>query len=540
MKTSSDYPSRDGIIANFRSGDSEYLELIRQDLSLAMPLYVLSHLSSFFKIKAKYDPTVDLLIMLDILWANAKAEAKKGKKLLLCGLESDSAEIYGTFRDLEKNLSHMRPGIGDPFSFDEIFSAAGRVIENELPSSLNVKADVSEMRGECILYPEFAKSLGHSAVISAFGRSFVFSAPHHTEEIRNGAFFLIDTVPEFDSHINERLTVFIEKLGDECIAPYCRVTIVERSLIESVLEFSENAVLAHYSSLREFATFGKGKLLVFCPEKHAQELVLSAASLGLLVMKVGKAQKKGGLELISAESGKVTTLKTELIKNLLNFERSEAVNVILKAEDDIPAAQLENVQINENPFDGLSLSAASSDSPDAPYHSGIAQVISAVSGEIAKGADTDEIVIKNIVSAGGYDNVLSHMLGLYRAQLELCVRDIRSSLSTDAADLSSVTFAFSGAKRREPDISKSAWLVIPEDEDSGISFKNIRKTFAFMSALLKEDKAAFALPITEKRAETILAEYAVLPVKSPCGFIVFTDAFLEHSDGIKIEKILKK
>ena len=76
MKTAEDYPKKWGVINGFCYAPTDYLQMIKTDLFLSLPISAISHIQNHYRIYEHRDPLVEEMIMLDILFVHAAAVSR--------------------------------------------------------------------------------------------------------------------------------------------------------------------------------------------------------------------------------------------------------------------------------------------------------------------------------------------------------------------------------------------------------------------------------------------------------------------------------
>ena len=108
-KTYLDYPAfadKHGIITGFRTADTDFLLAVKNDLCLSAPISVLVSLQNHYRLSELRDPTVDELIMLDIIYANAETETE----YLISDFKTTDKKIAETFYDFTEKYSLLYGG----------------------------------------------------------------------------------------------------------------------------------------------------------------------------------------------------------------------------------------------------------------------------------------------------------------------------------------------------------------------------------------------------------------------------------------------
>lgn len=351
-KSFRDYNEKHGAVAGFITAPTDYLNMIKEDLGLSMPLYTLSYLQNHYRIAERRDPLVEELIMLDILWANADARARKKRVLLLESLVTDDKDIKDSFADLMLKMRAIHPLRHGPIPFESLSGTAGEYLSSIF--SYNVSAPSGEAE---------------------------------KVNIKDGSYIFISVSPE------QAETLLTEMRTDTALKFSAKM--IEHNMIEEVA--SEGPAEIHLSApIPAFASF-MGGLLIAVKDKNIGAICALSAEKGYPAYPIGRKLKKGKLSLFSPFLPMPISIEPALIRELTNIENREVISVNLAGN-------------KAREF----------------YDRGITAVRDATLGAREAG---ENVLIKNTVRFpidSAPSDILALILGIYRAQIELCVCDTDS------------------------------------------------------------------------------------------------------------------
>ena len=122
MAQISHYPHRNGIIYGFSSGDPYFIGDVMGDLRLESPLEFWLHISHRMKELKMSEPTVDLVILLDMLRSGAQKTKKLPSKIAEFSCK-DEIQMR-TYSDLLSKYYAVNPTAKGPVDTEKLISAA--------------------------------------------------------------------------------------------------------------------------------------------------------------------------------------------------------------------------------------------------------------------------------------------------------------------------------------------------------------------------------------------------------------------------------
>lgn len=546
FRNESDYPQRFGSVSGFCGASAEYLELIKNDLGLAMPIYsrdlpckTLSYVRENYRTHERREPDVQEIIMCDILMWNAMPRAKE-RCLMLAQLSTNSEDIRETFTDAMQKLRAIDPKRTGNVRLDELLSVAGSYIMSVMPERYFEGLDVSRVYEKDGLLAAKAEGSADTRAYRAGEMDFILASKAESISIKEGVYIQVER--------NDGLCSFIDALREKDIKFGARV--IEHNIIETVIGECDNAEINVPSSLPSLAAFGEGDLLILCCAELEQNIVSVGNAHGLRMRRAGRKLKKGGIIFKSPMFG--FSVGADFLRSIT--DRSMFVTICPELGDDLleGKAKCRFEMITRKPRNGdfeeshsheggredVSVMSVCGDMT-SPFESGIAQAVISAAGAVALGASPRKIRQKNIIrypAQADPSALVAHILGIYRAETELCLlsRDnvLKVTFDVEKAESRSISVA---AKRQTGGFGEgSLWIVSPEEKGGKICFENIRRIFIYMKDLIASGHVIRACALDTDGFSGSEGESKKTPVGS---FLVLTRAELIPSEGINTERV---
>lgn len=478
-KTYLDYPAfadKHGIITGFRTAYTDFLLAVKNDLCLSAPISVLVYLQNHYRLSELRDPTVDELIMLDIICTNAETETE----YLISDFKTNDKKIAETFYDFTEKYSLLYGGEKGPVRASRILTAAERYFS---------------------------------------GCGFTGGRPVSERKTpKNPVYLLTD-----DSVISEARGngIYAEKLEKG------------ESFFDSVLTDCKHAELYVSDltdSLRTLPTFGGGGLSVaLCSENDAAFVGNIAASRGAFFKIIGRKNKKGKFRFTAGQTS--LAIDADLMAGLSHRRINSVTDVVISE-----SAECAGVS---SPQSGVFVA----DPTKSPFAAGEKLIIAAAAHAVACGIRPEDALISCKIALPtefGAENTVSLLLGIYRAEIELCVMSRGDSVRisdavTSCSALAAVTAGSGAAKKAH------GGLFIISPTQNGYGYEGIRRCLDYIlkfrasghtSAIYEiscPDEAINAFPFA--RDEIIHAG---------SGFAVAADCIPMPAEGVSVACIKDK
>ena len=527
MREYSDYPVRSGVILGFGTAQTEYLDYIKQDMGLIMPMQTLSYIQNHYRLIEKRDCDAAELILIDIMFANVNERLLGKRNYCVSEMITDSDEIRETMEDMMAKLAAMGKGAEGPISFDRMISASSNYIASIFPERA-----VEHFEAKYIAEDEpCVRSMLDGSMEKMLCRieeiSFAISSSKVKNVIKRGYYIQIKN--------SEAIADFLSELHKSGIE-FCGWKI-ENDLLSTILSDTASAEITVSFALPEMATYGKGDILILCREKDEMEIVRMGMERELLMRRAGIKNKKG--KILLKASNRIYAFEGEFLRKFAFAEVLTPVN--LKIFEDVLCGDV-GCALKELSYEGeignLSVACAESDM-SAPYRSGISQVLCAAASQIALGASIEDIRLKTVVSCPRDIDpamIFAHILGIYRAEIELCLSSHGNELhiSDDFQKISSLTVAHSNTNAKGTTGGGNLFVLSPCDADGRICFGNVRRTFDYVSSLIRSGHVIRACALDPNGLKDSSDENNTLAAGS---FLILTDAELCACDGVSVTSV---
>ena len=528
------YPKRNGIIYGFSFGDPYFIGDVMGDLRLESPVEFWLYVSHRMKELKMSEPTVDLIILLDML----RSGAQKSKSLpsRIAEFSCDDEVQMRTYSDLISKYYAANPTAKGPVETDKLMRAV-----TDFLSCCDVAADDKEMfaavDGDAA---EKALEAGCRVVEKRQLGEISLALGEKLPAKREKAGDLICMVrPAYEG--NE--SVVSELLSHALIGGEVkRAKKIENGLLPTLLTFSAGLDITAYRTdgmtypLAEICTGFDGAWLARIDRSELYTLQMTAASRGVTVSPVATVKKKKDISFIFP--GGAYRMNSDFIFEVMASPCDECAGVA----DPTP--------IRAPSFDKACFRTGSdgyypSDEfmTGCEYYDASAAVVSAVSKAVADGIDLKNIRLTNLLTydenhaSGEFklpSKLVSHLLGIYRAQAELSLSDTGSAHHAGDCDRLTVVATTSG-KRTESCVKRgTVYLATPALSEEGFpDYRELRRIFRFVSGAVTTGKCK-AEVIDARGVQNALLRLCgdtsvdVSTVKNiPGAFLLLTDERIE-------------
>ncbi len=527
MRLYTDYPIRSGTILGFCTAPTDYLSYISQDMGLIMPIEVLSHIQNHYRLFEKRDCDATELVLIDILYGNVKEKLSGERDYCICEMVTENDEIRETMEDMMAKLAAMENNLQGPISLERMFNISSDYLASIFPERASEHFEtkyVGENDPALLARLDLSRE---SMLCSSDELKFAITSKPIKNKIKEGIYIQIKNDGDISSFIDELIKEGIGFNG----------WLIEDNLLSAVLSDTEGAELTVPDMLAEMATYGKGDILLLCRERDEMAIVHIGMEMSLKMRRAGRKNKKGKIILRSK------TLTTAIDGAfLLKFTKAKALSPVqLNVSEDVLSGAF-HCHLNELSYEGsidsLSAICASSDM-SAPYRSGISQVICAAAGAIALGASIEDIRLKTVTFCPKDTDpakIFAHILGIYRAETELCLSSLRNELhvSNTIEKASSVSIALSNQRVKGSFGEGNLFVISPEEKDGKICFESIRRTFSYASSLLESGHAMRVCPLDSDGLSYCADEKKTF---SEGSFLVLTNANLLGCEGVSVTEV---
>ncbi|MBQ8005740.1 MAG: hypothetical protein IJ303_05470, partial [Clostridia bacterium] len=319
MKTAEDYPKKWGVIIGFFYAPTDYLQIIKTDLFISLPISAISHIQNHYRIYEHRDPLVEEMIMLDILFSNAKYEAEQSKKLFLSDLKTDDEEIKAALKDLNEKLCALDPGRSGPLPFEDVLTTPGRYIRSIMPGRCPGSLRLRFWNKENDLRPPDFSHKTQSFSIDKSQICFDITTFEEKMYIEKGDYIQIEN--------SESLRDILSHLKEDGVS--FKSSVIRKNIIEEILSHGRHCDIHVPYSLPHAACMGRGDILLLCKERHSQKICSALAENGISFKLAGRKKTKGNLTFF----GNINklTLRSSMIYDLTRPCQNRLVSAVIKS-----------------------------------------------------------------------------------------------------------------------------------------------------------------------------------------------------------------
>ncbi len=489
----SDYPLRHGIVYGFSGGERELTEAVVRDLSLRRPIEFWIWVSQSYRELKMGEPTVDALIMLDLLSCGVSPSLPLRIGELECG---DEIQMR-TYSDLISKLYDTYYGTKGPLELKRLLSVARDYLACCGVAPKRPRVFVSQ-KGDSV---KKAMEVGCRAVERwAVGDVDIAYGGEIRALVRQGrpgnTVCILRSADGFVRRTQSEDFLMSEELSDRIL----KVRYQEESLLSCLLEFSDGLEIKLSDSieaiypLAEILCDRSGNYLAEIAQEDMIELQIKAREQGLDLSPVATVKKGKGVSVICR--GVTQEFNADFLRAVLNGGAGEE---IFSAS----AEPLSRPSFHMYKFLGGcngDVCLADGYLTGCAYYDGATAVVGSVSMAVARGADLRDISTANLISVDRKEsrsnmlsNLISYLLGIYRAQIELCVPDAGCDVETaDRSGVSSVAFCEGGVI--EPPVSRGyLYYLCPALSNEGFpDYGDLRRSFRFVSGAVRTGRCRAA------------------------------------------------
>ncbi len=534
MADISHYSQRNGIIYGFSYGDPHFIGDVMGDLRLESPVEFWLWVSHRIKELKMSEPTVDLIILLDMLRSGAVRSKKLPRRI--AEFSCDDEIQMRTYSDLISKSYAANPDTKGPVETEKLMRTVRDYLAccdieaegNEVFVSANGKAEVKAIEAGCRVTDR--KQFGHISLV--FGEKI----PARRGKVNDIICLIRSASAEGDETVLELVADATGAGTVKCAQK------IENGLLETLLTFSAGLDINVYRTdgmiypLAEICTGYAGAWLVRIAPSDLYTLQMAGAGRAVSVSPVATVKK--GKAINFSFPGGTYRINSDFIFEVLVSVQDESACTAEPAPICTPV--FDDARYKES-GDGYYLS--DDFATGSAYYDASAAVVSAVSKAVADGFDLSQIRLTNLIT---YDEnhasgklplkLVSHTLGLYRAQAELCLPDAGSALEVGDANRLTV-IALPEGKREESRVARgTVYLATPSLSSEGFpSYGELRSIFRFVSGAVTTGKCK-AEAIDARGTQNALLRLcgdacadvsAVRPI--PGAFLLLTD---EKIDGL--------
>lgn len=460
MRTHQSYPDIHGVVPSFIVTGDETLARICDTLSLSMQPHVLGGIREHYLGFERRIPCADEIIMLDILYSSAEEK----RHFYISELGTNDPDIARTFEDIKEKYYAVFGGDGRPLSLDKLFETAEKYLAGcGIGGKALCEARVGLPLDLCGSYVRDEET----------GESLSFFAPRKDLGKADALYIGVDSCAGTDDFL-------IRAAKNSAVL---KIIPAKKSFFAAVLDDCEHAELfisEDPRDLRLLPSYGAGGYIIKCGKNEAGALEALAADLSVPFSVIAAERKSGRLRFRSARTA--FTIDGDFLR-ALGVRNTSLVRVCApKRSDKAPI-------IRRTAGNGVTLFSTG----DISFDAGEAVLLRAAADAVASCTlrSVRDAFLSCRISlpvSVSCDDALSLVLGLYRAETELCIRTQCDAFTvSDAMGEPKISVAVLGGSEPLPSESGERGFVISAAKNDDHTadgrseyYANIRRLFDYI------------------------------------------------------------
>ncbi len=502
-----------GIATGFSTYTAQMLECMKDDLGLFMSVWDLTALKNYYR-NAKYkNISLSELYFFDSLLKNAHS---RHISTAITNLITDDGDIISTYNDMISKRYYVKGNIASPMSLSE----ASR-ISSDYMNKIGIKPkDVSSEALRRFSLTDggevFPKLYSPSKKILPINTSFLIVTP-------------TDSCPDYNAQFNafSKSAVF-EQFVDAA------VKVDERGIAFALSCFADGIFgdlysipgINYPSEISALASEHVGSFIIALDKIFIPTLTETASEYGLELTYFAKSVATKKFELLN-KCNVSMSVDTELIRNLGNTlcgsdfvieSQNETDDTVLCSDILFSSSDAKStIKYGDQVYcDGKLFSVSCTDNiSNKGFIDGINAVITTALPLIASGVKPNEVSMKLRYTFSGLDSdtgrgkALSLILGVYRALMELCIRDSAELDYSDGEEnkLSCAACVDTPMKSTTPrfkQVGNAIYLLSFDRTENGLpDFSSFRRMCEFLNQLISAEKVVSVCAINGKICDTV-------------------------------------
>ena len=483
-----------GIVTNFAAFTPTMLHSMKYDVGLYMTEEQLANLRRYYRSSVRRDPSLDELYLLDrMIQLRGNVEAP------ITTLSTDSDVIAQTYADVMKKRKAILAQDTPP-TLKEIQQVASKYLKMiGKPAYLgdtNLFSHGSLAKAELILN-------GCRNVISD---SCAAMGTYTRGESPAAGDLLIVVLPQEQGDFanldqNELASVFT------CRGVKGGTVIGNNGIIDIIRQVNKGAYIdttalpiAQPCELTDLCDACHGAILVIVSHEQSSEFIANAKQLRTFV--IGSLTSDNKLTVNHARTGTVS----HSIAFLNSLAPSCEMRALLcETYPSVPVLQSSKLHVSFPEDRAYVFATRKISYPKSPFWAAMNAALQSISDCVAQGADYQQVCLSSNIqqpSNTSYANqILEGLLGIYRAQMELCITDCDSTVGSDTASDFSITVCAAAPlpqhTNQAPASTSTLYLLNPKTQDNGLPcFEELRRMWNYVSELVKDGKVISARAVT--------------------------------------------
>lgn len=483
-----------GIVTNFATFTPAMLHSMKYDIELSMTEEQLAKLHRYYRSSVRRDPSLDELYLLDrLILLRGDTETP------ITTLSTDSNIIAQTYADVMEKRKAIRAQSTPP-TLKEIKQVASKYLKMiGKPTYLgdtNLFSHGSLAKAELILNGCRNVISDPCAAIGTYTRG----------ESPAAGDLLIVILPQEQSDFTDLDQNDLSSLF-ACSGVKGGTVIGNNGIIDIIRQVNKGAYIdttalpvAQPCELTDLCDACHGAILAIVSHAQSSEFIANAKQLRTFV--IGS--------LTSDNKLTVNHSRTGTISHHIDFLNSlapscEMHTLLCETYPSVPAVQSSEFHVSFPEDRSCVFATRRISYPKSPFWASMHATLQSISDCVAQGADYQQVCLSTNIQQPhntSYANqILESLLGIYRAQMELCVTDCDSTVGCDNSSEFSITVCAAAPlpqhSKQEQVPQSTLYLLKPKTQDNGLPcFEELRRMWNYISELVKDGKIISARAVT--------------------------------------------
>ncbi len=481
-----------GIVTNFADFTPTMLHSMKYDIGLSMTTEQLDKLRKHYRASVRRDPSLDELYLLDRL-----IQLRGDTESPITTLSTDSDILAQTYADVMAKRKAIQSQDTPP-TLKEIQQIASKYLKMIGKPAYLGDTDLfshgSLAKTELILN-------GCQGVISD---SCAAIGAHTRGESPAPGDLLIVVLPQEQGYFTD---TYQDKLSSlfACRKVKGGAVIGNNGIIDIIRQVKKGAYIdttaipiAQPCELTDLCDACHGAILAIVSHEKTSEFIANATQLQLRTFVIGSLTSDSKLTVNHPRVGTVS-LPIDFLNSLAPSCEMHAT--LCETYSSVPVVQSSEFHLSFSEDRATAFATRRISYPKSPFWASMHSVLQSISDCVAQGADYQQVCLSANIqqphTASYANQTLEGLLGIYRAQMELCVTDCDSAIGYDSTSKFSVTVCAAAPLPhcdKQGDAAPSTlYLLSPKTQDNGLPcFEELRRMWNYVSRLVREGKVSSA------------------------------------------------
>ncbi len=481
-----------GIVTNFAAFTPAMLHSMKYDVGLSMTEEQLDKLRKYYSFSVRRDPSLDELYLLDRL-----IQLRGDTESPITTLSTDSDILAQTYADVMAKRKAIQSQ-NTPPTLKEIQQIASKYLKmigkSAYMGETNLFSHGSLAKAELILN-------GCQGVISdpcaAIGAHTLSESPAPGD-------LLIVLLPQeqgdFTSVDQDELSSLFTCCGVKggaVIGSNGIIDIIRQVKIGAYIDTTALPV-AQPCELTALCDACHGAMLTVVSHEKTSDFIAHAMQLHLRTFVIGSLTSDSKLTVNHSRVGNIS-FHTDFLNGLTPSREIHAAPC--ETYSSVPAVQSSKFHLSFSEKRTSAFATRRISYPKSPFWASMHAALQAVSDCVAQGADYRQVCLSANIqhphNTSYANQVLESLLGIYRAQMELCITDRDSTICCNNSSEFSVTVCAAAPlpphAEQEQAAPSTLYLLSPKTRENGLPcFEELRRMWNYVSRLVREGKVISA------------------------------------------------